>query len=175
MNLKSVIRTIPDFPKPGIRFRDLTPLLADPAAFRHVIDQLADRYAGTIDVIAAIEARGFLFGAPLATRLGVGLVPVRKPGKLPAASIGHEYELEYGTSRVEIHTDALSHGERVLVVDDLLATGGTALAAIALVQQLGAHVVGAAFVVDLRDVGGRRRLESRGHAVFALCEFDEDE
>jgi len=173
--IKSLIRTIPDFPKPGIRFRDITPLLADADGFRQVIRALADRYAGQIDKVAAIEARGFIFGAAIAHALGVGFVPIRKPGKLPHASIGHDYELEYGTNRVEIHVDGVARGERVVVIDDLLATGGTAAAAIALLERVGAHIVECAFVIDLVDVGGRARLERGRYKVHALCEFTEDE
>jgi adenine phosphoribosyltransferase len=173
--IKSLIRTVPDFPKPGIRFRDITPLLADADGFRRVIDALADRYAGKVDKVAAIEARGFIFGAALAHAIGAGFVPFRKPGRLPHTSIGHDYELEYGTNRVEVHVDGVSAGERVVVIDDLIATGGTAAAAIALLERVGARIVECAFVIDLVDVGGRARLESRGHKVHALCEFTEDE
>jgi adenine phosphoribosyltransferase len=175
VKIKSLIRTVPDFPKPGIRFRDITPLLADAAGFQHVIRVLADRYAGKVDKVAAIEARGFIFGAAIAHALGVGFVPIRKPGKLPHTAIGHEYELEYGTNRVELHIDGIAAGERVLVVDDLLATGGTMGAALALLGQVGAIVVECAFVIDLVDVGGRARLEQRGYRVHALCAFTEDE
>jgi adenine phosphoribosyltransferase len=173
MNFKSLVRTVPDFPKPGIMFRDITPLLADGNGFRHVIGVLADRYAGKVDKIVGIEARGFIFGAAVAHQLGAGFVPVRKPGKLPAASIGHEYELEYGTNRVELHVDGLAKGERVVVVDDLLATGGTALAALALVGQTGAQVVECAFVIELLDLPGRARIAERGVTVHALCGFHE--
>jgi adenine phosphoribosyltransferase len=173
--IKQLIRTIPDFPRPGIRFRDITPLLAHADGFGTVIRGLADRYHGKIDKVAAVEARGFIFGAAIAHVVGVGFVPIRKPGKLPHTSIGHEYELEYGSNRVEIHVDGIAAGERVVIIDDLLATGGTASAAIALVEQVGAHVVECAFVIDLIDVGGRTRLESRGYRVHALCQFTEDE
>lgn len=172
-SIKSLIRVIPDFPKPGIRFRDITPLLADARGFRHVIDAFADRYAGRVDKVAAIEARGFLFGAAVAHALGAGLVPFRKPGRLPHTAIGHDYHLEYGTSRVEVHVDGVTAGERVVVIDDLLATGGTAGAALALLDQVGAKVVECAFVIDLIDLGGRARLENRGHKVHALCELTE--
>ena len=175
MNVKSLIRTIPDFPKPGIRFRDITPLLASGTGFRHVIALLAERYAGRADKIVGIEARGFIFGAAIAHAIGAGFVPIRKPGKLPGESIGHDYELEYGTNRVEVHVDGLAKGERVVVVDDLLATGGTALAALALVEKIGATVVECAFVIELLDLPGRRRVEERGHQVHALCGFTEDE
>ena len=173
MNLKSLIRTVPNFPKPGIRFRDITPLLASPQGMHHVTKELANRYEGRVDKIAAIEARGFIFGSLLANALHVGFVPIRKPGKLPGETIRHDYELEYGTNRVELHVDAVAANERVLVVDDLLATGGTALAAIALLDRLKADVVGCAFVIDLVDVGGRSRLEGAGHDVCALTSYVE--
>lgn len=164
----SLIRIVPDFPRPGIRFRDITPLLADATGFRTVTQQLADRYAGRVDKVAGMEARGFIFGAALAQQLHAGFVPLRKPGKLPAAAISHEYELEYGTSRLEVHEDAVRRGERVLVIDDLLATGGTANAALSLLEQLGAEIVECAFVIELVELGGRARIEQRGHRVHAL-------
>ena len=173
--IKQLIRTIPDFPRPGIRFRDITPLLAHAEGFRAAVDSLADRYHNKIDKVAAIEARGFIFGAAIAHAIGAGFVPIRKPGKLPHTSIGHEYELEYGSNRVEIHVDGIAAGERVAIVDDLLATGGTASAAIALIEQVGAHIVECGFVIDLIDVGGRARLERRGYKVHALCQFTEVE
>lgn len=173
--IKQLIRTVPDFPKPGILFRDITPLLASAGGFGAVIRGLADRYHGKIDKVAAIEARGFIFGAAIAHAVGVGFVPIRKPGKLPHTSIGHEYDLEYGSNRVEIHVDGITAGERVVVIDDLLATGGTASAAIALLERIGANIVECAFVVDLTDVGGRARLEQRGYKIHALCAFTEDE
>ena len=167
MPLKSRIRTIPHFPKPGIQFRDITTLLKDPVGFRITITELVNRYAEMkIDKVAAIESRGFIIGAPLAFELGVGFVPIRKPGKLPADKIGHDYELEYGSDRVELHTDAIQPGEKVLLVDDLVATGGTALAA--------GKVVECCFVIDLPDVGGCKRLEQAGYAVHALCAFEGD-
>jgi adenine phosphoribosyltransferase len=175
MNLKALIRTVPDFPKPGIRFRDITPLLADPTGFRHAVSALADRYAGKIDKVVGIEARGFIFGAAIAHAIGAGFVPVRKPGKLPHALHGHDYELEYGRGRVEIHVDGVSRGERVAVIDDLLATGGTAQAAIALVERGGGSVVECGFVIELVDLPGRLRLERGGHRVHALCGFAEAE
>ncbi len=175
MPVKSRIRTIPHFPRPGIQFRDITTLLKDPIGFRIAIRELVDRYAGRkIDKVAAIESRGFIIGAPLALELGVGFVPIRKPGKLPAEKLGHDYQLEYGSDRVEIHLDAIRPGEQVLLVDDLIATGGTALAAASLIEKLGGKVVECCFVVDLPDVGGRKRLEQRGYPVFALCEFEGD-
>jgi adenine phosphoribosyltransferase len=173
--IKQLIRTIPDFPRPGIRFRDITPLLANADGFGAVVRGLADRYHGKIDKVAAIEARGFIFGAAIAHAVRVGFVPIRKPGKLPHTSIGHEYELEYGSNRVEIHVDGIAGGERVVIIDDLLATGGTATAAIALLEQVDAHIVECAFVIDLTGVGGRARLEKQGYKVHALCEFTEDE
>jgi len=175
VNFKSLIRTIPDFPKPGIRFRDITPLLASGTVFRHVINAMADRYAGKVDKIVGIEARGFIFGAAIAHAIQAGFVPVRKPGKLPGELIGHDYELEYGTNRVEIHVDGLVRGERVVVIDDLLATGGTALAALALVDNVGASVVELAFLIELLDLPGRKRLEQKGHRVHTLCGFTEAE
>lgn len=174
MNLTSLIRTIPDFPKPGIQFRDITPLLGDPAGFADVTRRFADRYAGKVDKVAAVEARGFIFGAAIAHALGVGFVPIRKPGKLPAAAIGHDYDLEYGQSRIEIHVDATGAGDRVVLVDDLLATGGTALAALHLLERMGATVVECAFVIDLTDLGGRARIEQRGCAVHALLALSDD-
>ena len=173
MSFKSLIRTIPNFPKTGIMFRDITPLLASGAAFRHVTNVLADRYAGKVDKVVGIEARGFIFGAALAHQLGVGFVPVRKPGKLPGEAIGHDYELEYGTNRVELHVDGFAKGERVVLIDDLLATGGTALAALALVERMHGRVVECAFLIELTDLPGRARLEKRGVKVHALCGFAE--
>jgi adenine phosphoribosyltransferase len=160
IDLKAHIRDIPDFPKPGILFKDITPLLGEPAAFGATIDQLADRFAGRpIDVVAAAEARGFIFGAPLALRLGCGFVPIRKPGKLPYQTIFLEYLLEYGSDRLEVHADALAAGRRVLLLDDVLATGGTMRACCDLVRQTGAEVVACAFVVELTFLNGRQRLE----------------
>jgi adenine phosphoribosyltransferase len=173
MNLKSLIRTVPDFPTPGIRFRDITPLLANPQAMRFITSELRNQFEGRVDKVAAIEARGFLFGSLLAHAVGAGVIPIRKPGKLPLPTIGHDYALEYGTNRVEVHTDAVARGDRVVVVDDLLATGGTARAALGLLDRLGATVVGCAFVIDLVEVGGRARLEEQGHQVTALVSFTE--
>ena len=173
MTIKSLIRTIPHYPKPNIMFRDITSLLKDPIGFRITINELVRRYADMeIDKVIGIEARGFIVGAPLAYALGKGFVPIRKKGKLPAETIGHDYELEYGTDRIEIHTDAITPGERVLLVDDLLATGGTAEAATRLIEKIGGKIVECCFVIDLPDIGGRKRLEKRGHSVFALCEFE---
>ena len=175
MNFKSLIRTVPNFPKQGIMFRDITPLLASGAGFRHVIGVLCERYAGKVDKVVGIEARGFIFGAAIAHQLGAGFVPIRKPGKLPAQTIGHDYTLEYGTNRVEAHVDGLAKGERVVLVDDLLATGGTAFAAASLVQQMGAHIVECAFLIELLDLPGRTRLQTHGLGVHALCGFTEDD
>jgi adenine phosphoribosyltransferase len=175
VTLKQLIRTVPDFPKPGIMFRDITPLLGDGPGFRGVIGALADRYAGKVDKVAGIEARGFIFGAAVAHAIGAGFVPVRKPGKLPAASFAHDYDLEYGSNRVELHVDAVAQGERVVVIDDLLATGGTAFAALALLERCGAQIVECAFVIDLPEVGGKQKLEAKGYKVHALCEFYDHE
>src|SRR5579863_569785 len=154
--LQSFIRAIPDFPIKGILFRDITPLLQDRAAFRAAVDMMASPYADKrIDRVVAIEARGYILGAPIAYKLGAGFVPVRKPGKLPFDKINVDYELEYGTNSLEMHKDALSSGDRVLLVDDLLATGGTAAATRSLLERLGAHVVGIAFLIELKALGGR--------------------
>jgi adenine phosphoribosyltransferase len=175
MPFKSLIRTLPHYPKQGIQFRDITTLLKDPVGFRMVIDALAQHYATQpIDKIAGIEARGFIIGAALAYKLGVGFVPIRKSGKLPAETIGHDYALEYGADRVEIHTDAITKDELVLLVDDLIATGGTAEAAAALIQKLGGVVIGCAFVINLPDLGGAQRLIEGGFKPFSLCEFEGD-
>ncbi|MBI3901809.1 MAG: adenine phosphoribosyltransferase [Nitrosomonadales bacterium] len=175
MPVKSRIRTVPHYPKQGIMFRDITTLLKDPAGLRATVDELAARYADMkIDKIAGIESRGFIVGAPLAYVMNKGFVPIRKKGKLPAATIGHDYELEYGTDRIEIHTDAIAPGERVLLVDDLIATGGTAEAACTLIEKIGGEIVECCFIIDLPDIGGRARLEKHGHKVFALCEFEGD-
>ncbi len=175
MNIQSLIRTIPDYPKPGIQFRDITTLLKDPQGFRFTIDQLVERYRGrAITKVVGTEARGFLFGAPLAYALGVGFVPVRKKGKLPGKTTGHEYALEYGHDRIEMHDDAIDAGDQVLVIDDLLATGGTAQATVMLVRGLGGTVVECAFVVDLPDLGGRAKLQKMGLPVYTLCAFDGD-
>ena len=153
-------------------FRDITTLLKDPTGFSHVIESLAERYAATPpQKIAAIESRGFIVGGALAYELGVGFVPIRKKGKLPAATFGHDYELEYGFDRVEMHVDAVARGEKVLLVDDLVATGGTAEASAALIEQAGGTVTECCFIVELPDLGGRKRLEQKGYSVFALCEF----
>jgi adenine phosphoribosyltransferase len=172
MPIESLIRTIPHHPKPGVMFRDITTLLKDAAGFKLTIDRLAEHYRGAaIDKVAGIEARGFIIAAPLAFALGVGFVPLRKPGRLPGPTAGHDYALEYGTDRIEMHVDAIARGERVLVADDLIATGGTAEAAIRLIEGAGASVVGCGFVIELPELGGRERLEALGHPVLALCAF----
>ena len=159
MNFKSLIRTIPDFPKAGIRFRDITPLLASGVGFRHVIGVMADRYTGKVDKVVGIEARGFIFGAAIANAIHAGFVPVRKPGKLPSEAIGHDYELEYGTNRVEVHVDGLAKGERTLVIDDLLATGGTMAAAIHLLRLVKAKVAACSFLIELTFLKGREKID----------------
>lgn len=175
MPIKSLIRTIPHYPKQNILFRDITSLLKDPMGLKITINELVRRYADMeIDKVMGIEARGFIVGAPLAYALGKGFVPIRKQGKLPAETIGHDYELEYGTDRIEVHTDAITSGERVLLVDDLIATGGTAEAATKLIEKIGGKIVECCFVIDLPNVGGRKRLEKQGYSVFALCEFEGD-
>ena len=175
MSIKSYIRTVPGWPKAGIQFRDITTLLKDPEGLRLTVDTLVDRYRDQgIAKVAGIEARGFIIGAAMAHQLHAGFVPVRKKGKLPAATIGQDYDLEYGTDRVEMHVDAIEPGERVLLVDDLIATGGTAEAAAKLIRQAGGVVVEAAFIVDLPDLGGRKRLEEQGTKVFALTAFEGD-
>ncbi|HHB80982.1 MAG TPA: adenine phosphoribosyltransferase [Aliiroseovarius sp.] len=172
-DVKDYIRTIVDFPHEGIMFRDVTTLFADAQGFRKAIDQLLLPYMGQpIDKIVGLEARGFIIGGAIAHQLGKGFVPVRKKGKLPGTTISQDYKLEYGEAIVEIHDDALSAGERVLVVDDLLATGGTAEAGIKLIERLGAEVVGCAFIIDLPELGGRERLKALGMDVHALCEFE---
>jgi adenine phosphoribosyltransferase len=175
MTIKTLIRTIPHYPKQGIQFRDITTLLKDAAGFRVAVSELAKRHSqNRIDKVAGIESRGFIIGGAIAFQLGVGFVPIRKKGRLPSATIGQDYELEYGSDRVEMHVDAIAGGERVLLVDDLVATGGTAGAAAALIEEAGGQVVECCFVIDLPDVGGRRRLEAKGYKVFALCEFEGD-
>ena len=173
--IKSRIRTVPHYPKKGVMFRDITTLLKDAIGFRDAIQQVVNRYAGvTIDRIAGIEARGFIIGAALASQLGVGFVPIRKTGKLPAETVAQEYKLEYGTDRIEMHVDAVSPRDRVLLVDDLVATGGTAEAACKLIERMGAEIIECCFIIDLPDLGGHARLEKNGHTVFALCEFEGD-
>jgi len=166
------IRDVPDFPRPGIVFKDITPLLANVDAFRFTIDALADRFAGVaVDRVIGIEARGFIPAAPIAYRIGASFVPVRKAGKLPWAIIREEYSLEYGNDRLEIHRDAIHPGERVLIVDDVLATGGTAAAVVRLVEALGGVVAGLAFILELTDLGGRKRFD--GYQLEALIHLEE--
>ncbi len=166
-----LIRNIPDFPIPGVQFKDITPMLGDADAFKSLIDQLVDRYADSkVDVVAGIESRGFIFSAPLAYRLGAGLVPIRKPGKLPADTVEVKYSLEYGSNTLQIHRDAFRRGARVLLVDDLLATGGTIGAAAELVSELGGEIVELAFVIELKSLHGRDRLS--GYPVFSMVQYE---
>ncbi|MGB9592944.1 MAG: adenine phosphoribosyltransferase [Anaerolineae bacterium] len=170
MDLAQMIRDVPDFPVKGILFKDITTLIKDPAAFREAVDRMAAPYEGMeIDLVAAIESRGFIFGAPLAYKLGAGFVPVRKPNKLPAETISASYTLEYGTNTLEMHKDAIRPGQRVLLVDDLLATGGSAKAAATLIEQLGGKVVGVAFLIDLTFLHGVEKL--KGYDVFSVIQF----
>lgn len=171
MDLKSYIRDVPDFPEPGVLFRDITPLLQDARAFEHVVERLTEGFRGAgVDAVVGIESRGFLFAAPLALNLGLPLVPVRKPGKLPSAHMRVEYSLEYGSGQLDIHSDALSRGQSAVIVDDLMATGGTALAAAKLVEMLGARVSAIAFVVELAALGGRELLSD--YDVFSLVVYE---
>jgi len=171
MDLKQYIRDVPDFPQPGILFRDITPLLQNAEALKCVIARLTEHYRDAgLDAVVSIESRGFLFGAPLAYNLNVGLVPIRKAGKLPAARMSVEYALEYGTGQLDVHQDALQRGDRVVIVDDLLATGGTAIAAAKLVELLGATVHSLAFLVELGALGGRERLA--GYDIFSLIRYE---
>jgi len=175
MSIKSMIRTIPDYPKKNIMFRDITTLLKDPLGFRLMVDGLTQRYVTdnfNFDIIVGIESRGFIIGGALSYTLGKGFVPIRKKGKLPGECISQEYALEYGTDTIEIHTDAIIEGAKVLLVDDLLATGGTALASAKLIESLGGEVEEMAFVVSLPDVGGAEKLLSNNYKVFALSEFE---
>ena len=173
--LKSMIRTVPHWPKKGIMFRDITTLLKDSDGFKETIDIIVERYKSKrIDVVAGIESRGFILGGAVAHRLGVGFVPIRKPGKLPAATVSEEYSLEYGKDKIEMHKDAISTGMKVLLVDDLIATGGTALAACNLIKKLGGEIVECCFLVDLPDLHGKRKLEEAGYKVFNLVEFEGD-
>jgi adenine phosphoribosyltransferase len=170
IDLRSRIRDIPDFPKPGIVFKDITPLLADGPAFRELIDQFVERYRGRVDMVLGIESRGFIIGAAVAYGLRTGIAIVRKPGKLPYQTHSARYELEYGSDALEIHHDAVGNHHRVLIIDDLLATGGTASAAVELVRRCGGAVVACAFVIELRFLNGRRRLPDC--EVFSLIEYD---
>ncbi|MBD2387356.1 adenine phosphoribosyltransferase [Cylindrospermum sp. FACHB-282] len=172
MDLKSLIRDIPDFPKPGILFRDITTLLRDPDGLRYTIDFLTQRCVESgmqVDYVVGMEARGFIFGPPLAYQLGAGFIPVRKRGKLPAAVHAIEYELEYGTDCLEVHQDALQPGSRVLIVDDLIATGGTAIATAKLIQKIGCELVGFGFIIELRDLQGRKHLPDV--PIISLIEY----
>jgi adenine phosphoribosyltransferase len=174
-HIKAAIRTIPDYPRPGVMFRDVTTLLGDAGAFRAAVDAMVFPHAGKkIDKVAGIEARGFILGGAVAHQLSVGFVPVRKTGKLPFTTLSQSYELEYGVDEVEIHTDAIRPGETVLIVDDLIATGGTAEAAVKLLRAAGAEVVGASFVINLPDLGGAKRLEARGVKATSLVSFEGD-
>ena len=175
MSIKSKIRTIKNYPIDGVMFRDITTLFKDPEGLHEAINIFTERYKDMqIDKIAAIESRGFLIGAPLAYLLNVGLVLIRKPGKLPAETIKQDYKLEYGSDQIEIHIDAIKEGEKVLIVDDLIATGGTVEAAVKLVQKMKGEVLECCFIIDLPDIGGSRKLESMGQNVFSLCEFEGD-
>ena len=172
VDLRALIRTVPDFPRPGVQFRDITTLLKDARGFAAMVERLADAHRDVaIDKVAGIESRGFIVGAAVAARLRRGFVPIRKHGKLPAENFGRDYELEYGADRLEMHRDAIVRHERVLLVDDLVATGGTAEAALALIEIAGGATVGCAFVIDLPDLGGRARIERRGIPTVALCAF----
>jgi len=167
LEIQSLIRAIPDFPIPGILFRDITPLLKDPAGFKAAIDLFVERYRDReIDAVVAMEARGYMLGAPLAYAIGAGFVPVRKPGKLPGAKHVEEYALEYGTNSLEIHDDAVGRGQKVLIVDDLLATGGTAAATARLLERLGADIAGFAFLIELKALEGRKALGEREVTSF---------
>lgn len=173
LDLKSLVRTIPDYPKPGIMFRDVTTLLKHAAGFKACIERLAEPYwTAGIEAVVGIEARGFILGGAIADRLGTGFVPFRKKGKLPWRAVGQDYELEYGTDMIEVHEDAIRSGERVLIVDDLIATGGTAEAACKLIERVGGVTAGAAFVIDLPELGGAKRLEERNVPCHSLIAFE---
>jgi len=174
-SLRDYIRTIPDFPVPGVQFRDVTTLFSDAGAFRRAVDELAAPYSKDgIDVVVAMDARGFILGGAIAYSLGLPFVPIRKKGKLPGKTIVEAYSLEYGDAIVEIHDDAFNAGARVLLLDDLLATGGTAVAGVKLIERLGGHIVAASFVVNLPDLGGEKRLKAMGIEVHTLCAFEGD-
>ncbi|RDV24710.1 adenine phosphoribosyltransferase [Alteromonas aestuariivivens] len=173
--IKSTVKTVPDYPKPGIQFRDVTSVLEDHKAFRGCIDLLVTKYQSYgFNKVAGTEARGFLFGAPLAIELGVGFVPVRKPNKLPREVVSESYELEYGMDTLEIHKDAIQPGDKVLLIDDLLATGGTIAASASLIRQLGGIVEFAGFVIGLPDLGGYQKLQAAGIEPYTICEFEGD-
>lgn len=169
MNLESTIRSVYDFPIEGIDFKDITTLLKDKNAFRESIRQLAEVSGRDIDIVVGMEARGFIFGAPLAYEIGAGFVPVRKPGKLPAETINYEYSLEYGSDKLEMHKDAIVKGQKVIVVDDLLATGGTAAATVKMIEELGGEIVGCLFLIELMDLEGRKELE--GYRVDSIIKY----
>jgi adenine phosphoribosyltransferase len=172
-DLRDAIRTIPDYPKAGIMFRDITTLLGNPRAFRRAVDELVQPWAGTkMDKVAGMEARGFILGGAVAHQLSAGFVPIRKKGKLPFATVSIAYSLEYGVDEMEMHTDAIVKGERVILVDDLIATGGTAEGAVKLLQQMGAEVVAACFVIDLPELGGAKKIEALGVPVRTLVKFE---
>ncbi|CAM4339848.1 adenine phosphoribosyltransferase [Bordetella tumbae] len=174
--IRRTIRSIPDWPRPGVVFRDITPLLQDPRTFRVLIDLFVYRYMRQrLDLVAGVDARGFIIGSVLAYELNLGFVPVRKSGKLPYRTVAEEYSLEYGNSSVEIHTDAVRTGQRVLLVDDLIATGGTMLAAVKLLQRLGANVVEAAAIIDLPELGGSGKIATTGTPLFTVCSYDSAE
>src|SRR5690554_133227 len=171
--IKSAIRTVPDWPKPGVTFRDITTVLQDRSVFRKLIDAFVHRYHHErIDAIAGVDARGFIIGSPLAYELNASFIPVRKKGKLPFDTVSETYQLEYGTAEVELHKDALKPGDRVILVDDLIATGGTMLAAASLIRKLGADLLECAAIIDLPDLGGSRKLREQGISVFTTCQFE---
>jgi adenine phosphoribosyltransferase len=171
--IRNHIRTVPDWPSPGVQFRDITPLLSNPRVFRVLIDQFVHRYFDTRpDAIAGLDARGFIIGSVLAYELNVGFVPIRKKGKLPFTTVQESYELEYGSAAVEMHTDAVRHGERVVLIDDLIATGGTMMAGMRLLQRLGAEVIEGAAIVDLPELKGSQRLRAAGLPLFTLMDFE---
>jgi adenine phosphoribosyltransferase len=173
MNLRDAVRTIPDYPKPGVMFRDITTLLADARAFRRAIDELVQPYAGSkVSKVAGIEARGFILGGAVAHQMSAGFIPIRKKGKLPHETVSIAYSLEYGDDHMEMHVDAVSRGEKVILVDDLIATGGTAEAACRLLTSMGAEIVAACFIIDLPALGGARKIEALGVPVRALMQFD---
>src|SRR3989344_4573517 len=173
MDLKSVIRTIPHWPKHGVMFRDITTLLKDAKAFNYVIDKFYERYRNAhVDLVAGIESRGFILGGAVANKLNKGFIPIRKEGKLPHKTEKESYELEYGRATVEVHVDAIPKGAKVLLVDDLIATGGTALAACKLIEKLGGEVVECAVIIELPDLHGREKVEAKGHKLFSLVDFE---
>ncbi|MBB5018004.1 adenine phosphoribosyltransferase [Chitinivorax tropicus] len=171
--IRDRIRTVPDWPQPGVQFRDITPLLQDPKTFRVLVDMFVYRYMDQgLDLVAGVDARGFILGAVVAYELNLGFVPIRKKGKLPYMTVSEEYELEYGSATVEIHTDACRAGDRVLLIDDLIATGGTMIAAAKLLNRIGANVVEAAAIVDLPELGGSQLIKAQGIPLFTVCEFE---